>query len=229
MNKLLTSLINFGKEFNTLTSVSRLAIIGGVIFIISFMLGKSDGNSKQEQFNVKYAEFKNNSEKVSNYADSLKVVVEKLQEESIKKDDIVKKLNGNIVQRTTQQKLLKTDLTELETRANLLTNLTTDTSLVVVYKDSIIGNLKGQIVLADSVIIDQQSIITQKNSQTVLLQRAVAVSSTRADSLQYILRTLPKPAPNPNKFFGFIPKPSRTVVGVAGFVLGIVAGAELKR
>ena len=85
MNKLLTSLINFGKEFNTLTSVSRLAIIGGVIFIISFMLGKSDGNSKQEQFNVKYAEFKNNSEKVSNYADSLKVVVEKLQEESIKK------------------------------------------------------------------------------------------------------------------------------------------------
>ena len=229
MDKLLASLLNFGKEFNTLTSVSRLAIVGGAIFIISFMLGRSDGKGKLEQFNLEYSEFKNNSEKTSNYADSLKGIVGKLQDENIKKDGIVKKLTISIAYRETQQKLLKTDLSKLERHANLLADLMVDTSLVVVYKDSVIGNLKSQVVLADSVIGDQHSIIAQKDSQTLLLQRAVTVSSTRADSLQHILRTIPKPAPNPNKLFGFIPKPSRTVVGVTGFVLGVVAGAELKR
>ena len=122
---------------------------------------------------------------------------------------------------------MKSTLVQLEEQANLATN--TDTSLVVVYKDSIIGNLKGQVIIAESIITDQHVVIAQRDSQTVLLQHAVTVASTRADSLQHILRTLPKPAPNPNKLFGFIPKPSRTVVGVTALVLGVVVGAELKR
>jgi hypothetical protein len=229
MDKLLASLLNFGKEFNTLTSVSRLAIVGGAIFIISFMLGKSDGNSKLEKFNVEYSEFKNNAQKTITFADSLKNEVQKLQDENAQKDGIVKKLSISIAYRATQKNTLQTNLTELENHASLLNSLIVDTPLVVVYKDSIIGNLKKQVVIADSTIVDQSLIIAQKDAQSVLLQRAVALSSTRADSLQHILRTLPKPAPNPNKLFGFIPKPSRTVVGVTGFVLGVVAGAELRR
>jgi hypothetical protein len=229
MDKLLASLLNFGKEFNTLTSVSRLAIVGGAIFIISFMLGKSDGNSKLEKFNVEYSEFKNNAQKTITFADSLKNEVQKLQDENAQKDGIVKKLSISIAYRATQKNTLQTNLTELENHASLLNSLSVDTPLVVVYKDSIIGNLKKQVVIADSTIVDQSLIIAQKDAQSVLLQRAVALSSTRADSLQHILRTLPKPAPNPNKLFGFIPKPSRTVVGVTGFVLGVVAGAELRR
>lgn len=229
MDKLLALLLNFGKEFNTLTSVSRLAIVGGAIFIISFMLGKSDGNSKLEKFNVEYSEFKNNAQKTITFADSLKNEVQKLQDENAQKDGIVKKLSISIAYRATQKNTLQTNLTELENHASLLNSLIVDTPLVVVYKDSIIGNLKKQVVIADSTIVDQSLIIAQKDAQSVLLQRAVALSSTRADSLQHILRTLPKPAPNPNKLFGFIPKPSRTVVGVTGFVLGVVAGAELRR
>jgi hypothetical protein len=228
MDKLLASLLNFGKEFNTLTSVSRLAIVGGAIFIISFMLGKSDGNSKLEKFNVEYSEFKNNAQKTATFADSLKTEVQKLQEKNAEKDNIVKRLRISVAFRSTQTDELKTSLVELEDRISMMP-LPSDTSLTVAYKDSIIGNLKKQVVVADSTIVDQSSIITQKDAQSVLLQNAVTLSSTRADSLQHILRTLPKPAPNPNKLFGFIPKPSRTVVGVTGFVLGIVAGAELKR
>jgi len=229
MNKLLTSLRNFGKEFNALTSVSRLAIVGGAIFIISFMLGKSDADNKLEQFNLRYAEFKSNSEKTSIYADSLNSVVVKLIDENAKKDKIVKKLKNNIAYSTNKQDTLKSTLAQLEVQTNLVMNAVTDTSLVVIYKDSIIGNLKGQVIIAESIITDQHVVIAQRDSQTVLLQRAVTVSTIRADSLQYILRTLPPPAPNPNKLFGFIPKPSRTVVGIAGFVLGVVAGVELKR
>jgi len=227
MDKILAVLLNFGKQFNTLTSKSRFVIIGGIIVIVAFMIGKCDGDNKLEKFNLQYAEFKNNSEKTSLYADSLNSVVVKLVDENAKKDDMVKKLKNNITYRTNKQDAMKSTLVQLEAQANLATN--TDTSLVVVYKDSIIGNLKGQVVIAESIITDQHVVIAQRDSQTVLLQRAVTVSSTRADSLQHILRTLPKPVANPNKLFGFIPKPSRTVVGVTAFVLGVVAGAELKR
>ena len=229
MDKILASLLNFGKEFTALTSVGRLAIVGGAIFIVSFMLGKSDGNSKLEKFNVEYSEFKNNAQKTATFADSLKNEVQKLQDENAQKNAIVKKLTISIGFRTTQKNALQTNLTELENQASLLNNLMVDTSLVVVYKDSIIGNLKKQVVVADSTIVDQSSIIAQKDAQSALLQHAVTLSSTRADSLQHLLRSLPKPAPNSNKIFGFIPKPSRTLVGVTGFVLGVVAGAELKR
>jgi hypothetical protein len=227
MDKILAVLLNFGKQFNVLTSTSRLVIIGGIIVIAAFMLGKCDGDNKLEKFNLQYAEFKNNSEKTSIYADSLNGVVVKLVDENAKKDDMVKKLKNNIAYRTNKQDALKSTLVQLEEQANLVTN--TDTSLVVVYKDSIIGNLKGQVVIAESIITDQHVVIAQRDSQTVLLQHAVTVSSTRADSLQHILRTLPKSVPNPNKLFGFIPKPSRTVVGVTALVLGVVVGAELKR
>jgi hypothetical protein len=229
MDKILASLLNFGKGFSTLNSVGKLAIVGGAIFIISFMLGKSDGNSKLEKFNIEYSEFKNNAQKTATFADSLKNEVQKLQDENAQKDGIVKKLTVSIAYRNTQKDTLRTNLIELENHVTLLNNLIVDTSLVVVYKDSIIGNLKKQVVVADSTIVDQSLIIAQKDAQSVLLQHAVALSSTRADSLQHILRTLPKPAPNSNKLFGFIPKPSRTVVGVTGFVLGVVAGAELRR
>jgi ABC-type transporter Mla subunit MlaD len=229
MDKILTALLTFRKHFNTLTSTSRFVIIGGIVVIAAFMMGKCNGDDKLEQFNLRYAEFKNNSEKTSLYADSLNSLVVKLVDENAKKDDVVKKLKNNIVARANKQDALKSTLLQLEKQANLVTNTITDTSLVVVYKDSIIGNLKGQVVIAESIITDQHVVIVQRDSQTVLLQRAVTVSSTRADSLQHILRTLPPPAPNPNKLFGFIPKPSRTVVGVTALVLGVVVGAELKR
>lgn len=229
MDKILTALLTVRKHFNTLTSTSRFVIIGGIVVIAAFMMGKCDGDDKLEQFNLRYAEFKSNSEKTSLYADSLNSVVVKLVDENAKKDDIVKKLKNNIAVRANKQDALKSTLLQLEEQATLVTNTVTDTSLVVVYKDSIIGNLKGQVVIAESIITDQHVVIVQRDSQTVLLQRAVTVSSTRADSLQHILRTLPKPAPNPNKLFGFIPKPSRTVVGVTALVLGVVVGAELKR
>jgi hypothetical protein len=229
MDKILASLLNFGKGFSTLNSVGKLAIVGGVIFIISFMLGKSDGNSKLEKFNIEYLEFKNNAQKTATFADSLKNEVQKLQDENAQKDGIVKKLTVSIAYRNIQKDALRTNLIELENHVTLLNESIVDTSLVVVYKDSIIGNLKKQVVVADSTIVDQSLIIAQKDAQSVLLQRAVALSSTRADSLQHILRTLPKPTPNPNKLFGVIPKPSRTVVGVTAFVLGVVAGAELRR
>jgi hypothetical protein len=229
MDKILASLLNFGKKFTALTSMSRLAIVGGAIFIISFMWGKSDGNSKLEKFNAEYSEFKNNAQKTATFADSLKNEVQKLQEKNVQKDNIVKKLSISIANRSTQQDQLKVKLVKLEDHTNLLNELIIDTSLVIIYKDSVIDNLKNQVIIADSTIVDQSSIIAQKNSQTVLLQRAATLSSTRADSLQHILRTLPNPVPNPNKMFGFIPKPSRTVVGVTAFVLGVVAGAELKR
>lgn len=228
MDKLLAALISFGKEFNALTSVSRLAIVGAAIFITSFTLGKCDGNSKLEQFNAEYAEFKTNAQKTTTYADSLKTEVQKLQEKNAEKDNIVKRLSISIAYRSTQKDELKTDLVELERHIGMIP-MRPDTSLTVIYKDSVIGNLKAQVVLADSVIVDQHSIIAQRDSQTVLLQHAVTLSSTRADSLQHILRTLPKPVANPNKLFGFIPKPSRTAVGVTGFVLGVVAGAQLTR
>jgi hypothetical protein len=229
MDKILTALLTFRKHFNTLTSTSRFVIIGGIVVIAAFMMGKCNGDDKLEQFNLRYAEFKNNSEKTSLYADSLNSLVVKLVDENAKKDDVVKKLKNNITARANKQDALKSTLLQLEKQANLVTNTITDTSLVVVYKDSIIGNLKGQVIIAESIITDQHVVIVQRDSQTVLLQRAVTVSSTRADSLQHILRTLPPPAPNPNKLFGFIPKPSRTVVGVTALVLGVVVGAELKR
>jgi mannitol-specific phosphotransferase system IIBC component len=223
------TLLKFGKNVNLLSSTSKLVIVAGAIFIISFMLGKSEGSDKLEKFNAEYSEFKNNAQKTVTYADSLKAEVQKLQEKNIQKDNIVKKLNISIATRSTQRDKLKTTLVKLEDHANLLNELVIDTSLVIIYKDSVIDNLKNQVIIADSTIVDQYSIIVQKDSQAILLQRAITLSSTRADSLQHILRALPKPAPNPNKIFGFIPKPSRTVIGITAFALGVVAGVELNR
>jgi hypothetical protein len=223
------TLLNFGKQFNLLTPTSRLAIIGGLIVVVSFMMGKSEANSKLEQFNMQYAEFKSNIEKTSIYADSLNKIVIKLADENVKKEFAVKKLKNNIAQRTDQRDTLKKNLLKLETHADSLNKLLEDTTLVVIYKDSIIGNLKGQVVVADSIITDQRGIIVQRDSQALILSKSVTVSTTRADSLQRVLRALPKSPPKPDKIFGFIPKPSRTVVGVTTFVLGVVVGVELTR
>jgi hypothetical protein len=228
MDKLLTSLINFGKGFSKLTSTGRLAIVAAALCIISFTVGKSESTNKLEKFNVEYSKFKTNSKKTSDYADSLNYVVGKLSDENAKIRDSVYKLSITVEWKVREAKKVSNRLPILQNRM-YSPEVLADTIKLLALKDSVIENLEDQVAMTASIITDQSAIIEQKDTQIILLESAVAISTTRGDSLQTILHTLPPAAPNPNKLFGIIPKPSRKLVAITAFAVGVVAGAELRR
>lgn len=74
-----------------------------------------------------------------------------------------------------------------------------------------------------TVIIAQDSIITYQDQMIEDYKHRVIFETARADSLQTVATSITRmPVHNPDKIFGFIPKPSRTVAFIAGVGMGIL-------
>jgi hypothetical protein len=161
-------------------------------------------------------------------ADSLKNTVVQLSDSANKKEEIIKKLTISISFKDRQKITLKNNLERLEHDV-VLAKIDSNIPAVISAQDTIIGNLKTQIVTTEDIVSEQASIIKTHEDQTILLKKSVALSMQRGDSLQSIVSSLPVPPKNPNKIFGFIPKPNRTVVGAIAFGTGVLAGVKLTK
>lgn len=223
--KLLNELIKFGKAFGKLTQVAQFGVIVALI-VVAFSMGNCNGKTGLDNFLVQYEELQQNAKKATAHADSLNRRVAQLSDSANQQTEKIKKLTISISFRERERATQVRQLAQLEDRVQAAR---ADSNLVVVVatQDTIIDNLKTQISTIDGVVTDQRQIIQTQATQVLALQEAVQLATTRGDTLQSILNTLPKKPTNPDRFFfGLLPKPSRTVVGAVALVGGIIIGSR---
>ncbi len=227
--KILDSLIRFGNGFSALTTIGKYAVVGVVVFLISYTLGKSNSNDEFTEFRAQYEEYQKTAENAVKYSDSLKTKVTELVNENGKKDSTIKTLTISISFRNKERAQLRNSLASLENRMES-PELLADTAELLAVKDSAISNLKQQVSTADSVIGQQESVVKLQDEKIVNLNTALVLSEMRADSLTKIINALPATPKNPNKFFfGLLPKPSRTMIAVVSFAGGALVASQLRR
>jgi hypothetical protein len=223
--KVLDNVIKFGNAFGKLTQRSQIAVVGVLIFT-AFTMGNCNGTDKLDKFIVEYNAFKETAKQTSIYADSLKTQAVQLSDSSKHKDTIIKKLTVTISFREKQKLALNNNLFDLENRLDIVKQDTANVHMIVGIQDSVITNLKSQVIATDSINVYQKQIIDTQNQQSQLLQHALYASTNRGDSLQTILSAIPPTPQNPNRIFG-IKLPSRKTSFLVGTTVGIVSGLIL--
>lgn len=226
--KLLNDLIKFGKAFGRLTQIAQLGVIVALI-VVAFSMGNCNGKTELDTFLVEYQELQQNAKKATIYADSLNGRVAQLTDSAKQQDEKIKKLTISISFRERQRVAQVRELTQLENRV-AAAKAESDLETVVATQDTVIDNLKNQVITTDGIVTEQKEIIQAQATQVLALQQAVQLATARGDTLQTILNALPKKPANPDRFFfGLLPKPSRTVVGVIALAGGIVIGSQVSR
>jgi hypothetical protein len=224
MKTILNLISGFFSRNNNSSKKSTFIIIGCIIFVIlAYSAGRSASRDKLAKFIKEYDDYKKSAEVTIRYADSLSTRVKILTDSVRRTDNIIGNLSTEVLVIQTEKVALKNKLTKLNNQLNSIT----DTSSILIMKDSIIDNLSDQIIVSDNIIVKKDSIISIREIQIDQLKRTVALATHRGDSLQIIVLKLPATPSNPNKIFGFIPMPSRTVVGVISFAVGAYVGHTL--
>lgn len=226
--KLLNDLINFGKAFGRLTQVAQLGVVIALIFV-AFSMGNCKGKTELDTFLVQYEELQQNAKKTTEYANSLNTQVAQLSDSAKQQDEKIKKLTISISFRQQQRVAQVEELAQLEGRV-AAARANSNTEALVETQEAVIDNLKTQVETTEAIVTDQQQVIQAQATQVLALQQAVQLATARGDTLQTILNGLPKKPANPDRFFfGLLPKPSRTVVGVIALAGGIVIGSQVGR
>jgi predicted nuclease with TOPRIM domain len=219
--KIFESLVNFGKGFAELPNIGRYAVIVAALYF-AFFLGGNKKETQFTQFRTEYQQLLKKTDTLLKVSDSLESRVEDLRTFANAKDSTINRLTVTIEWRTRQNKMLVGELAQLE--STLQDSLvSTDTTALLSLKDSVIVNLKEQNINKDTIIVQQDSIITEQKQVIDTLKVALIISELRADTLESILRILPKAPKDPDKLFLNIPKPSRKTVAVVSFVGGVFA------
>ena len=86
---------------------------------------------------------------------------------------------------------------------------------IIQLQDSIIVHKDQIIAVKDETIDELDTIIRRKDINIMFLTSSV-------DSLQTVIRTMPEFPIESNKYFGFIPKPSRTTTAAVSFLGGVI-------
>lgn len=225
--KILNSIIKFGKAFDALTMVGKYAAFGAMIFI-AFSFGNCKGEDKYEQFKIEYTQYKKSAETAVKYGDSLRKEVNKLDDKIQEKDVLITSLTVTIGSKNKEQRILKNKLSDLEQDVDSLKK-GNDSSAIIVAQDEVIENLKSQVETAESIIVKKDSIISLQQNKLELTETQKKLYKMESDSLRTVIQKMPKAPTNPNKIWGIIPKPSRTVIGVTAFATGVIVGTQLKR
>ena len=180
---------------------------------------------KQDQIDIyieEFNQFKEQAEKTQQFADSLTSLVEEYKEE-------IEELNDSVLVQTSELTRASTVVATLSARTEELRDQLNDSVMeetpeqVVVYIDEL---EEENVALKDNVSAANQLIATLQ-IQSDLFQTSLTLETTRADSLATIVAAIPEPPSNPNRVFGFIPKPSRTQTFILGTLVGGVVTWKL--
>lgn len=209
--------LKFGEKFSKLTSIGQLATIG-ILMYSTYYITSCSNNENVDGINVIVEETKE-------YSNKLKDSVITLRDSVQKKEVTIKKLTIQVSLMSKQRAVLQTEQRRLED----LRNVTQDTTIIIALQDTTIDNLKTQLTITDTVVKNQQEIITNKTEQISLLQTSLNLTEQRVDTLEKTLDKTLEKLNKQNKVFGFIPLPSRKVVAVTALVGGVYLGTQIKK
>lgn len=219
LTSIFNTVLSFGRSFSRLNEVGQLVVTVALVFL-AFSFGNCSGEDKLNSFIVEYNEFKKDAQKTTEFADSLKTTVVKLEDAVKVKENKIKKLTIGITFKQNQAHSLVQELSLLEARTSIIA----DTAKILILKDSTIDNLKTQVATTETIVEEKDKIIKLTSEQLLLTTTSLQLSSQRSDSLQNRLLLAPPTPKNPSKLFGVIPMPSRKAVAISALLAGIAIG-----
>jgi hypothetical protein len=217
LDKLFKTVISFAQSVSKLTTVGRLTVIGALLFFVFSFKGCGSAPDVEK--------LKLEVQQTTNYANTLRDSVSQLQNVVSDKENKITVLKFEISMKQNSKEKLRANQTVLENKIIF----ETDTVTILALQDTTIDNLKSQLAIDDTLLNKKDQIISEKEAQVKLLQTGIVVSNIRGDSLQTALNTTLDKYNKKDKFFGFFPKPSRTVVAATALITGIYVGNQLTK
>ena len=178
--------------------------------------------SQMDQYIEEYEQFEEDAAVAREFADSL-------QEELAENDLEVQELQDSMIVivsilNTSKDRIAELDRERQELKAQVTDSVLNETPpevreyIAVVEEEN--EELKVALSAADLL---QQNL----ENQVALLTMSLDTQTLRADSLYTIVMNIPEAPSNPNKVFGFIPKPSRIQSFFIGAALATVAAWKI--
>ena len=191
------------------TAIIALTILGILLFTNAFMQQRK----QIKEYTDDIAQFEVDLNTANVFVDSLKNEI-KLQ------DKLIYQSTRHIDSLDTTVEELEEVNIDLQDRLESLrvpiTVIPNDTiNQIIQLQDSIIVHKDQIIAVKDETIDELDTIIRRKDINIMFLTSSV-------DSLQTVIRTMPEFPIESNKYFGFIPKPSRTTTAAVSFLGGVI-------
>ena len=157
-----------------------------------------------DRYIEEYEQFEEEAAGVREFADSLqeKLVENDLEVQELQDSMIVIVSNLN----TSKDRIAELDRERQELKAQVTDSVLHETPPEVIEYVQVVEQENEELKVALSAAdMLQQNLV----NQVTLLTMSLDTQTLRADSLYTIVLNIPEPPSNPNKVFGFIPKPSR--------------------
>lgn len=190
-----------------LFNLSMMLLAGAAVYYVMSARDKD----KLDTYITEYNTFREKADSVNDFVDSLKTHIVILQSDANAAVSTAAVLGKQVTV------LKRTAETMKGNRDSLKATIVDSTEMA-----------RKIIPIQDSIIAHQDTVIHTQGEQIVHLTKALVLKDTTItlltwsrDSLQSIIRIIPPPPKNPNKFLGFA-LPSRTIMGIVGFVAGVV-------
>ena len=197
-----------------LIKILTLFLIGYGVYYVK---GATDKDAL-DTYISEYKTFKAQADSANHFADSLKTQIV-IQENEARTAIMLSHVLGQ------QVKTLKTKTSDMKDNRDSLKKTITDSTemarKIIPVQDSIISH-------QDTIIHKQTEQIEHLSKALTLKDSTISLLTWSRDSLQTIIRNIPPAPKNPNKMFG-LNLPSRTTVGIEGFVVGVVASFALHK
>lgn len=217
---MLKQLVAFGKSYEKLGIVGKLAVgVGIALILVTF--GDCNNHDKLVQFQIKYEQLQKEAESTKKYADSIKTKIAILTNEAKNKDTVITRLTVSIQSQKAKQQKLSGNLEILEEN---LKNAR-DTAEIVEVQKGIIYNLNEQVKTSDEIIMKQTEVITNQQYKILKLDEALVLANARGDRLQESIdkfTTLKMPTPKQ-------PLIGKKTAGVIAFIGGVYVGNKVLR
>jgi hypothetical protein len=190
----------------------RTILVASGAMMVAVMVMNNKTQDEMDVYIADYKKFQNEAQVASAMADSLKFEIEKQEEQAATAVARARSLGVRVVaiQQTSEG---------MRNRAAAMSEAITDTLELA----------RKILPVKDSIITQQDSIITIQNQQNTELTRAlehkdttISLLTISRDSLQNVINAIPPAPNNPNRIFG-IQLPSRK----ASFIVGAITGVAL--
>lgn len=213
---------------NGLNQAIKLTAVALLVFAVAYSFGSCGKQTELDAWKEKYETYQEEVKITLQQNDSLKKVMN-IRTDSIRRDSI------KAARQTREINRLRESLgnnqeekTRLEEELDNLRQLSPDTSLVSLKKDTIITLLRDDSTRAHTLIDSLESRDSTRVNEIELRKKNEADAIRRAESAEQKLRELPDAPKDPDRwFFGLFKKPSRGIVAITAAAGGVIIGALL--
>lgn len=217
LTKLFTAIIEVARKFTELAVIGQILTIALLVFS-TYYVASCSNKGAVDNIAVVFEETKKQNKILK---DSVTVLADSAKQNEV----VIKKLRIEISMISTQRVALRATQIRLENEIKGAA----DTVTLVALQDTTIDNLKTQILVADTQIGQQETVIEMQANQLFLTKEALSVSEQRAVLLENTLNDTFDKLQKKDKLWGKIPLPNRKVVAATALVGGIYVGARIHK